>query len=161
MKECMLALFIASFLIAVGLLGTLLPILPGTVIAFAGIVIHKLMLGEASVSWSIVLMASLITVLTLLIDVWCTWWGARRFGATVMGAVGAVLGAIFGLLFFSLPGLVIGPVVGAVLFELLNDRSGQEATRAGFGTVIGAVVGFFLKLGLTTGMVAAFYLALI
>jgi hypothetical protein len=157
----MFALLVASILIAVGLLGTLLPILPGTVIAFAGIFIHKLMLGEASVSWSFVLIASLITVVTILIDIWCTWWGARRFGATVMGALGAILGAIFGLLFFNLPGLVIGPVVGAVLFELLNNRSGQEATRAGFGTVVGTVVGFFLKLGLTAAMAAGFYLALI
>lgn len=157
----MIPFLLASLLIAIGLLGTLLPILPGTVIAFAGILIHKLMLGEASVSWSIVFMASVITVLTLLIDIWCSWWGARRFGATLMGAFGAVLGAIFGLIFFNLPGLVIGPVIGAVLFELLNDRSGQEATRAGFGTVVGAIVGFVLKVGLTTGMVAVFYMALL
>lgn len=156
----MLSLMIATSLIALGLLGTLLPILPGTVIAFSGIVVHKLLRAEASVSWEFVAIALGITLLTLVIDMWCTWWGARRFGASWKGALGAVLGGLFGMLFFSLPGLIIGPILGAVLFELLDDRSGPEATRAGVGTVVGALVAFVLKLGLTTGMVAAFYISL-
>jgi uncharacterized protein YqgC (DUF456 family) len=157
----MLAFILASGLIALGLLGTLLPILPGTVIAFAGIVVHKLLLGEASVSWEFVAIAFGITLLTLVIDAWCTWWGARRFGASWKGALGAVLGGLFGLIFFNLPGLILGPIAGAVLFELLDNRSGPEAARAGAGTVVGAVVAFILKIGLTTGMAAGFYFALV
>jgi uncharacterized protein YqgC (DUF456 family) len=157
----MLAFILASSLIALGLLGTLLPILPGTVIAFAGIVVHKLLLGEASVSWEFVAIAFGITLLTLVIDAWCTWWGARRFGASWKGAIGAVLGGLFGLIFFNLPGLILGPIAGAVLFELLDNRSGPEAARAGAGTVVGAVVAFILKIGLTTGMAAGFYFALV
>jgi uncharacterized protein YqgC (DUF456 family) len=157
----MLAFILASSLIALGLLGTLLPILPGTVIAFAGIVVHKLLLGEASVSWEFVAIAFGITLLTLVIDAWCTWWGARRFGASWKGALGAVLGGLFGLIFFNLPGLILGPIAGAVLFELLDNRSGPEAARAGAGTVVGAVVAFILKIGLTTGMAAGFYFALV
>jgi uncharacterized protein YqgC (DUF456 family) len=156
----MLTMILATCLIALGLLGTLLPILPGTVIAFSGIVVHKLMLGEASVSWGFVAVAFGITLLTLVIDVWCTWWGARRFGASWKGALGAVLGGFFGLIFFNLPGLIIGPVIGAVLFELLDNRSGEEAVRAGAGTVVGGLVAFVLKMGLTSGMVAAFYISL-
>jgi uncharacterized protein YqgC (DUF456 family) len=156
----MLSLILATSLIALGLLGTLLPILPGTVIAFAGIVVHKLLLGDASVSWEFVAIAFGITLLTLVIDAWCTWWGARRFGASWKGAVGAVLGGLFGLIFFNLPGLILGPIAGAVLFELLDNRTGEEAVRAGAGTVVGALVAFVLKIGLTTGMAAAFYIAL-
>ena len=65
------------------------------------------------------------------------------------------------MLFFSLPGLIIGPIVGAVLFELLASRDGSDATRAGFGTIVGSVLALVLKLGLTVGMGAAFYLALV
>lgn len=156
----MMVLFITSLFIAFGLLCTFLPILPGTVIAFTGIALHKLFLGEASVSWGFITVALAITVLTLVIDVWCTWWGARRFGATWLGAFGAVAGGLLGFLFFSLPGLILGPIAGAVLFELLANRSGPEAAAAGFGTVVGSVVAFFLKFGLTAGMVVAFYIAL-
>jgi len=157
----MLATIIASLFIGFGILGTLLPVLPGTVIAFTGIALHKLLLGEASVSWAFVAVALAITILTVIIDVYCTWWGARRFGATWLGATGAVLGALIGFLFLSLPGLIIGPFIGAVVFELLANRNGAEATRAGFGTIVGSVLALVLKLGLTAGMGAAFYFALL
>lgn len=156
----MMILFITSLFIVFGIVCTFLPVLPGTVIAFTGIAIHKLFLGEASVSWGFVAVAFTITVLTLLVDIGCTWWGARRFGATWLGAFGAVLGGLFGFLFFNLPGLILGPIAGAMLFELLANRSGAEAAAAGFGTVVGSVVAFFLKFGLTAGMVTAFYIAL-
>jgi len=156
----MLATFIASLFIGIGILGCLLPILPGTVIAFTGIALHKLLLGEASVSWSFVAVALAITVASIVIDIWCTWWGARRFGASWIGALGAVLGGITGLIFFSLPGLILGPVVGAVLFELMDNRDGPQALAAGFGTVVGSLVAFFLKFGMTAAMGIGFYLAL-
>jgi len=156
----MLAFITASLLIAIGLLATVLPVLPGTIIAFCGILVHKLWLGDGSVSWAFISVALAITVLTIVIDIWCTWWGARKFGASWLGAFGAVIGGIAGFLFFSLPGLVFGPIVGAVLFELMNNRDSAQAAKAGFGTIVGAVVAFFLKIGLTVGMVAAFYMAL-
>lgn len=157
----MLATLIASLIIAIGILGCLLPVLPGTVIAFVGIALHKLLLGEASVSWSFVLVALGITVLSIFIDIWCTWWGARRFGASWKGALGAVLGAIAGFLFFSLPGLIIGPVVGAILFELMDDRSGPEALAAGVGTIVGSLMAFFLKFGMTAAMGIGFFMAIL
>lgn len=157
----MLITIIASSLIMLGLLGTALPVLPGTVVAFTGIALHKLMLGDASVSWGFVAGALILTILTLLIDIWANWWGARRFGASWKGALGAVLGGMAGLLFFSIPGLILGPIVGAVLFELLDNRSGGEAALAGFGTVVGSVVAFGLKLSMTAAMAIGFYIAIL
>ncbi len=156
----MLATLIASLFIAIGILGCLLPVLPGTVIAFIGIALHKLLLGDASVSWGFVGLALAITIFSIVIDVWCTWWGARRFGASWKGALGAVLGGIAGLIFFSLPGLIIGPVVGAILFELMDNRSGPEAVAAGVGTIVGGLVAFFLKFGMTAAMGVGFYMAI-
>jgi len=157
----MLTFIIVSFLIALGFLMTLVPVIPGTLVAYGGIVLHKLALGDASISWGLVGVATLLTLFTLVVDLACTWWGARRFGATTIGAIGALIGGIVGLLLFNVVGLLIGPVLGAIIFELLQDREGPAAVRAGFGTVVGSFVAYFLKLGLTIFMVAGFYLALL
>lgn len=157
----MLTLIIVTFLIALGFLMTLVPVIPGTLVAYGGIVLHKLALGESSISWGLIGVATLLTLFTLIVDFACTWWGARRFGATTIGAIGALLGGILGLIFFNVIGLVIGPIIGAIAFELLQDREGHAAVRAGFGTVVGSFVAYILKLGLTIFMVAGFYLALL
>lgn len=161
MGEGMLITLIASVLIVAGLVGTALPVLPGTAVAFTGIVLHKLMLGDASVSWSFVAAALVLTILALVIDIWANWWGARCFGASWKGALGAVLGGLGGMLLFSFPGLILGPIVGAILFELLDERSGAEAALAGFGTVVGSVVALGLKLCMTMAMAVGFYIAIL
>jgi hypothetical protein len=156
----MTALIVVSFIFIISIFATMLPILPGTVFAFAGVVIHKLWMGEASVSWKFVIITFCLAMLAQVLDLLFTWWGARRFGATWKGAIGAVLGAIFGAIFFNIPGMIIGPIVGAFLFEWLNNRTTAEATRAGFGTLVGGVLALGTKIALTIGICIAFFYSL-
>lgn len=158
--ESTIALIIAGTIFALGIISTMLPILPGPVIVFTGIVIHKLWMGPLSVTWQFVGVALAVTVLAQLLDTLGTWWGAKYYGATWKGALGAILGGIAGAIFFSLPGLILGPVVGAILFELLNNRPGNEAMRAGWGTIIGGLLAFAVKLFLAVSMAIAFWIAL-
>src|SRR5690606_24483399 len=61
-------------------------------------------------------------------------WGARRFGASSAGALGAVLGSRAGLFFLPL-GLFVGPFLGAVSADLLSGRSASASIRsAGAGS---------------------------
>ena len=66
--------------------------------------------------------------------------------------VGAFLGTVAGL-FFGLPGLLLGPLVGAVAGEYLSRGTLQDATRAGFGTWMGIIVGAAVKLALVGAMI--------
>lgn len=152
-----LALTIAILFFLAGLAGAVLPILPGTLLAWLGIVVHKLMLGPASVSWTFVIVGLGVVILSYAADALFTWWGARRFGATWKGALGAVIGGIVGMLFFNLPGIILGPIIGAVAVEWVNLRNHRQALRAGWGTFIGGVVSMIVKLALTAGLIVAFF----
>jgi len=152
-----LALGTAGLLFAVGLITSLLPVLPGNVIVWAGVLVHKVWLGDGSVSWQIVLLTGAITLVGQLGDIYLGVWGARRFGASWKGAVGAIVGALVGL-FLPPPllWLILGPLAGAIAGELSAGRTLQDGSRAGIGSLVGAGVAFALKFGLSLTVIAIF-----
>jgi len=150
---------IAIVLMAVGLIGTVLPIMPGTTIILAAAVIHRVMLGsEKSVSWWSIAVLVLLTLLTYALDLASGYFGARRFGATKWGMAGAIAGGIIGL-FFAFPGLLIGPVIGAIAGEIIGGKRLVKAGRAGWGTLFGNIVGMVGKLAIGLAMVTWFLVA--
>ena len=157
-----IALSVTSLIFLIGLATSLLPVVPGSLIVWSGIMIHKLWMGDASVAWKIVLTTGIITLIGQLADLVLGVWGARRFGASWQGAVSALLGAFIGL-FLPPPllWLIVGPVIGAIIGELLAGRSFKAGSKAGIGTVIGGIVAFALKFGLSVCVVAIFFLALV
>ena len=124
------SLVVVSLFFLAGLIGSFVPVVPGSLLIWVGILVHKLWMGPESVSWSFVGWAACAVLLAQGLDVLCTWWGARRFGASWRGALGAVLGGLVGVLTLGLIGLVLGPVLGAITAELLSDRSLRDAGRA-------------------------------
>ena len=148
--------FLAIVLMAVGLIGTVLPVLPGTVIILAAALIHQMMLGtERSLGWWNIAALVLLALLSYAVEFAGGYFGAKRFGATKWGAFGAMLGAIAGI-FFPFPGLIIGPIVGAVAGELLAGKRLVSAGRAGWGTLLGNLAGMLGKLTIGLVMVSWF-----
>ena len=156
-----IALSVTSLIFLIGLATSLLPVVPGSLIVWSGIIIHKLWLGDDSVTWKIVIITGVITLIGQLADFVMGIWGARKFGASWKGALGAFLGA-FVALFVPPPlfWLIIGPVVGAIIGELLAGRTFKAGSKAGFGTVVGGIVAFALKFSLSVCIVALFYVDL-
>ena len=146
----------AIVLMAVGLIGTVLPAVPGAVIILAAALIHQMMLGtEKSLGWWNIAALGLLTLLSYALEFAGGYFGAKRFGATKWGAFGAMLGAIVGL-FFPFPGLIIGPVVGAIAGELVAGKRLVSAGRAGWGTLLGNLAGMLGKLTIGLVMVSWF-----
>ncbi|MGB0409596.1 MAG: DUF456 domain-containing protein [Opitutales bacterium] len=155
------ALAISSLIFLTGLLTSLLPWVPGNFIVWAGIVLHKLWLGEASVGWDLVVLTGAITLMGQLADLVMGIWGARKFGASWKGALGALLGASMG--FFLPPPLfwlIVGPIIGAILGEIYAGRTWQDGSRAGLGTVIGSILAFAARFGLSVCVIGIFFLGL-
>ena len=146
----------ALVLMAVGLIGTVLPVFPGTTLILGAALLHRLMLGaEKSIGWWAVAGLVLLTLASYAIDFAGSLFGARRFGATRWGMWGAFLGAVIGV-FFSLPGLLVGPIIGAVVGELIGGQRLLAAGRAGWGTLLGNLAAMLAKIAIGFAMVLLF-----
>ncbi|WP_269524668.1 DUF456 domain-containing protein [Coraliomargarita parva] len=156
------ALGVSLLIFLIGLASAVLPIVPGNAVVWMGVVVHKLWMGEASVSWKIVILTGLVTLFSLLVDLLLGYWGARKFGASWKGALGALIGAAVAL-FIPPPllWLIIGPIIGAVVGELAAGRNWRAGSKAGFGTILGSVLAFGVKFGLSLFVIGLFLLDLV
>ena len=149
---------IAVLLVLVGLAGTLLPVLPGVPLVFAGLLLAAWIDGFAHIGWPLLLVLALLTLLSVVVDIAASSLGARRAGAGRAAMLGAAIGTLVGL-FFGLPGLLIGPFLGAAAGQFLVRQDLADAGRAGMGAWIGFLLGSLAKLALGVGMVLIFVVA--
>jgi uncharacterized protein YqgC (DUF456 family) len=155
------ALYIlAGVLIAVGVLGVVLPVLPGLPLAFAGMLLAAWVGDFAHIGgWTIGILAAL-TLLGLAVDVVAGLLGAKRVGASRLAVIGAAVGTLVGL-FFGLPGLILGPFIGAFAGEFAQERKTHQAAKVGVATWLGMVFGAVFKLAIAFVMLGVFAFALL
>ena len=149
---------VASVLVLAGLVGLVLPALPGAPLIFAGLLLAAWAEGFTYVGgWTIAALAAM-ALLTLGVDLWATMFGAKKFGASKRAMLGALIGAVIGI-FLGLPGVIFGPFIGAVAGELSAQSDLRQATRAGVGATVGLVLGAAIKLALAFTMIGIFLAA--
>jgi uncharacterized protein len=153
--EQTVGLVLALLVMALGCAGCILPGLPSTPLVLAAAIGHKLYFREDSLGWIALTFLVLITALAMVMDYLATVLGAKRFGATRKGMIGAIVGGLIGL-FFSLPGIVLGPFIGAVAFELSGGRELKPAAYAGLGATLGLFAGAVGKLLCCFAMISVF-----
>jgi len=141
-----LAIIIAIFLMLLGLLGVVLPLLPGVPLAWAGLLVYGLMTGFERVSVAAVVIFGLLMVATIALDLVAPMLGASRFRASRRGMAGVFLGFFIGIIFLGIPGIIIGPLAGAFLGELSAKRTPTRALKSALGALIGFLAGTLFKL---------------
>ena len=147
------------FLMLIGVIGTVVPLLPGTTIILGAAILHHFVLGEAhSAGWWTIAGLGVLTVLSFALDIVSGSLGAKWFGATKWGAFGGIIGAIVGVFFFPL-GLFLGPMIGVLLGELLGGKELLPAGKSTWGTLLGTTAGMIGKLSIAVLMVAWFLIA--
>jgi uncharacterized protein YqgC (DUF456 family) len=156
-----LALYVlAAALIIGGLLGSILPVLPGIPMVFGGIWLAAAVDGYQHLGlWWLVGIGALGGA-GIAIDFVAGTLGAKRVGASRRALWGAALGTVVGM-FFGIPGLLIGPFAGALIGELASGNSVLRATHVGAGTWLGLLFGTLVKLVISFVMVGLFGLALL
>jgi len=147
-------------LVIVGLVGTVLPALPGAMLIVAGLVVAAWADGFTKVGVWTLLLIGVIGAASYLVDFAAAALGARKFGASPRAMVGAGLGTLLGL-FLGLPGIIIGPFLGAVIGELTVHRDMAKVGKAGLAAWIGFVVGMAVKVAIAFVMIGIFLAALV
>lgn len=146
---------LATLIVISGLIGVVVPALPGIPIMLAGLVLAAWSTGFDPVGWGTIGVLAALTALSVLIDFLAAAFGAKRQGASPRAFWGATLGAVVGL-FFGLAGIVLGPFIGAVAAELTSGRGAQQAGRSGYGVWIGLILGTAAKLAIAFLMLGIF-----
>ena len=147
-------------LLALGLAGIILPVLPGTVLIFGGILLGAWIDDFTNVSTWTVAIAAVLTVISLIADYVAAALGAKRVGASRQAVIGAVLGTLLGI-FSGLWGLIFMPLVGAAVGEYMALRNLQRAGQVGLATWIGLLLGTAVKIAIAFTMLGMFVAALL
>ena len=146
---------LAALIVVVGLAGTVLPVIPGTLLVFAGLLLAAWADGFTRVGVVGLAIIAVLGVIAFGMDVAASAFGAKRVGASPQALVGATAGGVVGML-FGIPGIILGPFAGAVLGELMARGRLAQAGKVGFGTWLGLIASAVLKVVIAFLMIATF-----
>jgi uncharacterized protein YqgC (DUF456 family) len=148
-------IIIAALLMIVGIIGCIIPALPGPPVSYVGLLLLHFtdrvqFSGKVLIIWALVAVA--VTVLDFVIPAW----GTKKFGGSKYGIWGSIIGLFAGLPFGPI-GIIAGPFLGAVIGEMFSGKKGKESLRAGLGSFAGFMTGVFLKL-VASGMMIYYFI---
>lgn len=148
--------FLSLLLIAIGIAGTILPILPGLILCFLGVLLYKFTSNpEFSIFYIIIF--GLSTLVSIILNYTIPLKTTKKYGGSRYGKIGGFLGTIIGL-FFPPIGFIIGMLLGVFLGELLHDKTDRKKA---FNATKGAFIGFIYGTGFNLLVGLAMFLVII
>ena len=140
-----LFLLILGFLCClIGIIGSFLPIIPGPVTAWLGILLLNLT-SVVEFNLNFILITLTVAVSVGILDYLIPILGVKKLGGTRSGQIGTTVGLIMALVILGPIGIIIGPFLGALLGEMTNNKSFSESLRPAFGSFIGVIAGSVIK----------------
>jgi len=137
---------IAIVISLIGVVGCLLPVLPGPLLCYAALLLVRFT-TDIPVAWQLLALFGGITAIVLVLDTVLPLYMPRKFGSSGWGIAGATVGLIIGL-FFPPIGFIIGPFIGALAFEYYKCRNAADAIVAGIASFFGFMIGTVIKIAL-------------
>lgn len=153
-------LIIALLIMGVGLLGAILPFLPGPTLVWLGALYYSWRTNWVEISPWTLLALLVVALLASTADLWMSYLGSRQGGAHWMSSLAGLVAGLVGLFLFSLPGMLIGAVAAILAVEYHQHGSWTQAWQAGKGYLAGYLVSLLVQLGAGIVMIVWFLLAL-
>ena len=143
-------LFIALGLILciIGLLGSFVPIIPGPITSWFGLLVINLT-SSTELNYSFLLISLMIALFVFTLDIIIPIIGLKKFGGTKKGMIGATIGLLLGLFILGPLGIIIGTFLGAISGEMTGDLKLSKAIKASVGTLIGFIAGVAMKFSIS------------
>lgn len=142
-----IVLLVLGFLcIILGILGSVLPVLPGPPLSWVGLLLLHLTTTLPE-DWTFLGITLVIAMVIFVLDYIIPVVGTKKFGGTKYGMIGTTVGLLVAIFFPVLGpfGIIIWPFVGALVGELINKADSKTATKAAFGSFLGFITGTFMK----------------
>ena len=136
--------FIALLFIVLGLIGSVLPILPGPPLSWVGLLILSFT-NAVKMSTLLLVITGIIALVIFILDYIIPAIGTKKFGGSKWGMIGTSIGLVVGLVAPIPGGIILGPFIGAFIGELLNKNNSKLAFRAAIGSFIGFLASSFIK----------------
>ncbi|PHS10801.1 MAG: hypothetical protein COA88_00500 [Kordia sp.] len=140
-----IVLIIIGFILIIGgIIGSFIPILPGPITSWFGLLFLYLT-DAVPMSYTVLGITLIIALAIFIFDYIIPAMGAKRFGGSRYGVIGTTVGLLIGLFFFPPFGIIIGAFLGALAGELLNGTKSDLAVKAAFGSLLGLLTSVFIK----------------
>lgn len=130
----------------VGIIGSFLPVLPGPIMSWIGLLLLYLTKTVEN-NWLFIGITLVVALLVFALDYIIPVMGTKKFGGSKAGMIGTTVGLLIAIFFpiFGIFGIIIWPFIGALVGELLNKAESDKAVKAAFGSFLGFLTGTFLK----------------
>jgi uncharacterized protein YqgC (DUF456 family) len=151
-----LLLLIFGFLfIILGLIGSILPVLPGPILGWVGLLLLHLT-SAVTKDWNFLGITLAISIIVFALDYIIPALGTKKYGGSKYGVYGSMIGLLLGLGFGPL-GIIIGPFLGALIGELIKDsKDTNKALKAAYGSFIGFLLSTGLKFAVSLTFMVLF-----
>ena len=134
-------IILIGFLLLLGIIGSIVPGLPGPPLSFTGLLLYHFLINPISIE-SIIWIGILVTMVTFL-DYWLQIYGVKKAGGGKYAIRGSIIGILLGIFLFPPFGILIGAFIGAFIGAKMETDSNQ--IKIAFGAVLGFIAGTILK----------------
>jgi uncharacterized protein YqgC (DUF456 family) len=154
-----LLIILGGICMVIGIIGCLIPVLPGPPISYIGLIILQLT-SRHPFSTRFLIIYGILTVFIFVVDYVIPVYGTKKLQGSKYGIWGSAIGLIIGILFFLPFGIILGPLLGAFLGELVTGKDIARAVKSAMGSLIGFLAGTAIKLVLSITMAYYYVISL-
>jgi uncharacterized protein YqgC (DUF456 family) len=151
-----IALVIALFVVLIGVIGTVVPVIPGTILIFLAALGYAIVEGFQSIGWPTLVVLGILAAVATTADIWASSVGAKAGGASYWSVLAGLAGGLIGFVVLNLPGAIAGAILGVLATEMMRLKDWRQALKAGGGWLAGWLLATVVQLVIGLTMAAIF-----